>query len=46
MLTFEYRNLLHSELIPTAIPESYIHNYARACKLANEEIQLTVKLVF
>ena len=39
MLTFEYRNLLHSELIPTAIPESYIHNYAHACKQANEEIQ-------
>ena len=39
MLTFEYRNLLHSELIPTAIPESRIRDYARACKLANEEIQ-------
>ena len=39
MLTFEYRNLLHSELIPTAIPESYIHNYAHACKQANEEIK-------
>ncbi|HQK56916.1 MAG TPA: glucose-6-phosphate isomerase [Candidatus Syntrophosphaera thermopropionivorans] len=39
MLTFEYRNLLHSELIPTAIPESRIRDYTRACKLANEEIQ-------
>ncbi len=39
MLTFQYRNLLHSELIPTAIPESRIRDYSRACKLANEEIQ-------
>lgn len=39
MLRFEYRNLLHSKELPTAIPASKVQDFHHACKQAHEEIQ-------
>ena len=39
MLRFEYRNLLHSKDLPTAIPASKVQDFRYACMQAHEEIQ-------
>lgn len=39
MLRFEYRNLLHSKDLPTAIPASKVQDFHHACLQAHEEIQ-------
>jgi glucose-6-phosphate isomerase len=38
MLRFEHHNLLHSEYLPTAIPEARVKDYYYACMQAHEEI--------
>ncbi|MCB5225025.1 MAG: glucose-6-phosphate isomerase [Candidatus Cloacimonadaceae bacterium] len=39
MLRFEYRNLLHSKDLPTAIPTEKVQDFRYACLQAHEEIQ-------